>query len=285
MTPSRTHLTLTLGIALASAATSVALLAPTAVATASPKVAHGLTAGDRLVTFPLSDPSRARIVGEVSGLVVDTALIGIDVRPADGELYAVGNLGGIYVVDTSDASLEMTGRLTSMLEGGSWGVDVNPAADALRIVSDTGQNLRYAFATGATSADTDLDTDADVATPTQGIVGAAYVNVDTDPTSGTALLDLDVDADGLALQVPANDGILTRLGPLGIDLRGQEAGFDVASRLRGGVAVHNTGFLVGRTEGRASRLFRVDLLSGRAVAVGSFPGGTRVVDLAVVPAG
>ena len=283
MTPSRTHLTLT--AALAATAAGFALFAPTAVATSSPKLAHGLTNGDRLVTFPLADPSRARSLGEVSGLVVDTALVGIDVRPADGELYAVGNLGGIYVVDTSDASLELTGRLTAMLEGGSWGVDVNPAADALRIVSDTGQNLRYAFATGITTTDTELDSDADVTTPTQGIVGAAYVNVDIDPSTGTALLDLDVDRDVLTLQVPANDGIITLLGPLGVDLRGQEAGLDIASRLRDGVAVGNTGYLVGTAAGRQSRLYRVDLLTGRAREVGVFPQGTRVVDLAVVPAG
>ena len=32
------------------------------------------------------------------------------------------------------------------LEGENFGVDFNPAANALRIVSDTGQNLRQPFA-------------------------------------------------------------------------------------------------------------------------------------------
>lgn len=89
----------------------------------------------------------------------------------------------------------------------------------------------------------------------------------------------------LTLQVPANDGIITMLGPLGVDLRGQEAGFDIASRVREGVAVGNTGYLVGTAAGRQSRLYRVDLLTGHAREAGAFPKGTRVVDLAVVPAG
>lgn len=270
----------------AAAVLGLSLLVPGSQATSDtsvPSRAYGMTLSGLLVSFPLDRPERVERVGPIDGLVLDANLVGMDFRSADRRLYGVGNAGGIYVVDTSNGSVSLAGRLTTLLEGNTFGVDVNPAADALRIVGDTGQNLRYAFATGTTTVDTDLDDDGDPDTITRGIAAAAYVNNDTDPSTGTALLDLDVDGPTLALQVPANAGTLTPLGPLGTTLDGQDHGFDIATRLRDGAAVRNTGYVVSRVD-RAWRLLRVDLLTGRAREVGAFPGRTRVVDVAVVPA-
>ncbi|GAB2618415.1 DUF4394 domain-containing protein [Nocardioides ginkgobilobae] len=275
----------TAGVATA-AVLGLSLLVPGSQATSdtsAPTRAYGLTLSGLLVSFPLDRPERVERVGPVDGLVLDANLVGMDFRPADRRLYGVGNAGGIYVVDTTDGSVSLAGRLTVLLEGDSFGVDVNPAADALRIVGDTGQNLRYSFATGTTSTDTDLDSDGDPMTITRGIAGAAYVNNDTDPATGTALLDLDAEVSALVLQVPANDGTITALGPLGPSLQGRDHGFDIATRLRDGRAVRNTGYVVSKVD-RRWRLLRVDLLTGRAREVGAFPGRTRVVDVAVVPA-
>lgn len=251
--------------------------------TSTPTRAYGMTLSGLLVTFSLDRPERVERVGPVDGLVLDANLVGMDFRPADRRLYGVGNAGGIYVVDTTDGSVSLAGRLTTLLDGLTFGVDVNPAADALRIVSDSGQNLRYSFATGMTTEDAELDSDGDPATPTEGIAGAAYVNNDTDPATGTALLDLDAEVSALVLQVPANNGTITALGPLGLSLQGRDHGFDIATRLRDGKAVRNTGYVVSKVD-RTWRLLRVDLLTGRAREVGAFPGRTRVVDVAVVPA-
>lgn len=270
----------------ASAVIGLSLLVPGSQATSDTSVptrAYGMTLSGLLVSFPLDRPERVERVGPIDGLVLDANLVGMDFRPADRRLYGVGNAGGIYVVDTSDGSVSLAGRLTTLLEGSTFGVDVNPAADALRIVGDRGQNLRYAFATGTTTEDAPLNSEADGASPTQGVAGAAYVNNDTDRSTGTALLDLDVDTPTLALQVPANAGTITSLGPLGTTLDGRDHGFDIATRLRDGTAVRNTGYVVSKVD-RRWRLLRVDLLTGRAREVGAFPGRTRVVDVAVVPA-
>ena len=78
------------------------------------------------------------------------------------------------------------------LRGGHFGIDVNPAADALRIVSNTGQNLRHAFAGNVTTADSPLNV-PDTTPRVRGVVGAAYTNNDKDDTTGTALYDLNAD--------------------------------------------------------------------------------------------
>src|SRR5262245_22415492 len=60
-------------------------------------VVVGLTADQRLVCFDERRPGRASAIGTVVGLDGDTALVGIDYRPATGELVGLGNKGGLYV--------------------------------------------------------------------------------------------------------------------------------------------------------------------------------------------
>ena len=72
------------------------------------------------------------------------------------ELYGLGDGGGIYTLDTSTAEAKVT-ELTVDLQGDFLGVDFNPAANALRIISDTGQNLRHPFA-GPLQFQTQTDT-------------------------------------------------------------------------------------------------------------------------------
>ena len=56
-----------------------------------------LTADQKLLSYRTNAPERARSVGRIRGLSGDTALVGIDYRPATGELYGLGNAGGVYV--------------------------------------------------------------------------------------------------------------------------------------------------------------------------------------------
>src|SRR5215475_8010121 len=61
----------------------------------------GLTSAQRLVRFRLIFPQLEQDIGAVSGLQSpDTALVGIDFRVQDGQLYGVGNGGGVYTIDT-----------------------------------------------------------------------------------------------------------------------------------------------------------------------------------------
>ncbi len=114
----------------------------------------GLTFDQRLVCFGEQRPQLAREIGFVTGLTTDTRLVGIDFRPATGELYGLGEAGGIYTLDLTNANATLKARLNVALEGTSFDVDFNPVPDRLRTVSDTGQNLRANVADGLTAIDT-----------------------------------------------------------------------------------------------------------------------------------
>jgi Domain of unknown function (DUF4394) len=179
------------------------------------------------------------------------------------------------------------GQLTVALSGTSFGVDFNPAANRLRVVSDTGQNLRHnlddATATapplaGMTVQDGTL-TVPPATTPVTGVAGAAYTNNDLDPDTATTLFDLDTAADRLVVQSPANAGALAPTGKLLGDA-GPVAGFDIYSRGAFGTTQGNHGFATVSVLGRHS-FYQVSLLTGRASRIGSFRPSAQVADIAI----
>lgn len=271
-------------------AVGAAVLAPQAFATAdkdAPKgkglQVVGLVDGVTLVGFSTKDPGRAHEIGTVE-LDGDEHLVGIDYRVQDGELYGVGDGGGLYRIDDAGAGAEKIGQLTVDLEGEHFGVDFNPAANALRITSDTGQNLRQPFATmplAATAVDGELTNPAvppaTGTVPATGVTGAAYTNNDLEATTATTLFDLDTALDRVALQSPANAGTLAPTGSLPAGI-GPDAGFDVYSTLDDGVTTGNAAFAAVEVDGE-QRLWLVDVLTGGATDLGAFE--QDVTDLAV----
>jgi hypothetical protein len=251
-----------------------------------------LLAGDRIVTVTTADPSTA--VADVQlDLVGDEALVGIDYRPADGILYGIGQgsaTAGLYsIVDgtaTRLATLNVAGT-PLLLEGTSFGVDFNPAANALRIVSDAGQNLRVTpaglgtggmAATGATVVDTPLSGVAGALA-----AGAAYTNNDNSAATPTALFDVDAAGDQLLQQVNPNGGTLAVIGPLGLATTAA-VGFDVRSELTEGVATSNVAYaLLTQETGRSqvARLVTVDLATGAATELGALGQYRAPIGMAV----
>jgi Domain of unknown function (DUF4394) len=246
----------------------------------------GLTDDGRLVRFDTDSPGRTRGIGKVKGLAGDMSLVGIDYRVQDGKLYGVGNAGGIYTLSTGDAATKV-GQLTVALSGTSFGVDFNPAANRLRVVSDTGQNLRHNLddATATTpplAGNTMMDGNLTVppsTTPVMGVAGAAYTNNDLDPNTVTTLFDLDTAADQIVVQSPANGGQLAPTGKLLVDA-GPVAGFDIYSRTAFGTTQGNVGFATVSVLGRSS-LYQVSLLTGRLTRIGSFRPSAQVADIAI----
>ncbi|MGW5852297.1 DUF4394 domain-containing protein [Streptomyces sp. NPDC055254] len=237
----------------------------------------GLTEDQRLVWFRTHDPDRVSSVGTVTGLVGDTALVGIDYRVQNGLLYGLGNAGGVYTLDTADAAATKVSQLGIALQGTFFGVDFNPAADRLRIISDTGQNLRHDVntPTGGTVADAPLTTPP-ATTAALGVTGAAYTNNDLDPATATSLFDIDTTGDRVVLQSPANSGTLAPTGNLGVDA-GPDAGLDIYfSPRKGG----NRGFAALSTGG-SRRFYEIDPLTGAADDAGAFPADRQVFDIAL----
>ncbi|WP_410812169.1 DUF4394 domain-containing protein [Micromonospora sp. 067-2] len=240
-------------------------------------LAVGLTADQQLIKFAANRPQFACTIGSVD-LPGSEFLVGIDYRVQDGRLYGVGSVGGIYVLSTRNAVATKTSQLTAALAGTSFGVDFNPAADRLRIISDTGQNLRHNVNPGGTTI-VDNPLIYPPSTSAVGVTGAAYTNNDLNPSTATTLFDIDTALDQVAVQSPANSGQLVATGALGVNA-GPQAGFDIYSPLRGDRAVANNAYAVLNSAG-ASRLYRIDLLSGEAQTTGTFDDHV-VLDLALL---
>lgn len=102
----------------------------------------GLTDNNNLVTFDPNNPSS--IINTIAVTGVDSPLVGIDFRPANGQLFGV-TANGVFTINpiTGVATQVMgTPRTPFALNGTSFAVDFNPNPDAIRVVSDAEQNLR-----------------------------------------------------------------------------------------------------------------------------------------------
>ena len=244
----------------------------------SPKLTIlGLTPDQRLVRFKECSAARPRDIGKVTGLQSpDTGLVGIDFRVQDGKLYGVGNGGGIYTVNTMNGKATLVSKLTVALNGVFFGVDFNPAADRLRIVSDTGQNLRHNVILGAvTTVDPSLNYMPNVTAT--GITGAAYTNNDLDPATGTTLFDIDTLLNQVVIQSPPNNGSLVPTGLLTADA-GTPVGFDIYTEVRDGTATFNSGFAT-LVVGGVTGFYRMNFLAGEAILIENFDD--PVIDIAI----
>jgi len=245
----------------------------------------GLTDDGRLVKFRSDKPSGSQEIGFVTGLVGnDVALVGIDFRVQDGLLYGVGNGGGVYTIDRRTGVASFVNSLNDgvnpvALSGTFFGVDFNPAADRLRIISDTGQNLSHNVNAGGTTTVGPgmLNNGATPPAVVLGVSGAAYTNNDLQPNTATTLFDINAMSDQVVIQSPPASGTLVPTGSLGVDA-GPWVGFDIYSSLVGGVTVNNRAFaslVVGGKYG----FYQVNPLTGAAKRVGKF--NDTVVDIAV----
>ncbi len=219
-----------------------------------------LIASNRLVSFDRATPGTIRSNVLVTGLQSGENLVGIDVRPADGMLYGVGSTGRLYTLDAATGAATNKSRLAAdaadttepftSLAGASFGVDFNPMADRLRIVSNTGQSLRINVDTGATTTDGSINGGA----ANTAISASAYTNSFAG-TGSTTLYGIDSANSTLYTQSPPNDGTLAKPVPLGVTI-GAANGFDIDART-------NMGYMVA-TVGGARNLYGVNLAATSA---------------------
>ncbi len=198
----------------------------------------------------------------------------------DGLLYGVGRLGNIYTLEPSTgvATLKLALKAAAgddnpftALAGSNFGVDFNPAADRLRVVSDSGQSLRINVTTGDTITDGNINLAGGAAV----VTASAYTNAFAG-TSLTELYALDAAAGTSFDQDPPNSGTLVNPVPLGATGSAVN-GFDIDARTNLGYAA----FTVGST----SSLYSIDLAAAPgtpgATVVGVIAGGEAIMGLAL----
>lgn len=225
-----------------------------------------------LLAFRADRPAEVRRV-EPQG--VSGRLIGIDRRPADGTLYGVSTTNDVYRIDPASGRAAQVSSLTVPFDGDARsGVDFNPQADRLRLVSRDGQNLRVNVMLGATAVDGALryrDDDAGAAARPH-VTAAAYTHNIPDAPD-TKLFEIDADRDVLVLQDPPNDGVLVTIGALGVDF-GPTGGFDI---------VTDSGGAEQAFAASGASLYAIDLATGAARSLGTIGDGrASVVGLAAV---
>ncbi|HEX2534777.1 MAG TPA: DUF4394 domain-containing protein [Chitinophagaceae bacterium] len=217
-------------------------------------VAYAVTESNQLLIFNPAQPADT-VAKTVTGLLNGEKLLGIDFRPANGQLYALGSTSRIYTLNAASGQATLAGTLSIRLSGTSFGFDFNPVVDQIRIVSNRGQNLRFIPATAATAMDMPLNPGTPVTT------AAAYTNNQAGATA-TMLFDIDVKTDRLYQQTPPAAGTLVDKGALGLNVEAAN-GFDIGGRSGDAYAL--------LTSGTATRLYRINLETGKATATGDFP--------------
>jgi hypothetical protein len=251
-------------LALAGAILSVSVFANAASAASL----IGLVDGKTLVWV---DPATRKVTGKAD-IKGAANVVGIDVRPVDGMLYAVSADSAIYTVDAKTGAATMKAKLSESLKAGvTVTVDFNPAADRLRIITSDGVNLRVNVDDGKVTVDGPLkykEGDAQ-AGKTANVIAGAYTNSSNPKPATTALYDIDASGH-LLTQSPPNDGILNTVGMLGVKLDGPVA-FNIVARGEDNAAWLTTGGM----------LYSVDLKTGKATAAGKIEGLTgKLTDIA-----
>jgi hypothetical protein len=219
--------------------------------------AFAVTSTNQLVRFNTSTPGTVTSVGTINGLQLGESILGIDFRPATGELYALGSTSRIYTLNKTTAAANQVAVLSTALAGTAFGFDFNPTVDRIRIVSNAGQNLRINPTNGVAIVDGTING------PTLSVDGAGYTNSFNGATT-TTLYDISAVTDTLYIQNPPNNGVLTTVGALGVNV-GDVNGFDILSS-------DNTAYAALSVAG-VTGLYRVNLTTGAATLVGLIGNG------------
>ena len=258
--------------------------------------AVAVTSSNKLLKFNAGQPGRILATLNITGLQPGETLLGIDYRVAKDQLYALGSSGRLYTLNEDTAAATAVGMPFAVkLDGAQFGFDFNPTVDRIRVVSNTGQNLRLHPDTGAVvDSNPALDgvqTDAKLAFAAGDInvgkapitVGAAYSynKADTKITTNFALdaatgtLVTQGSREGAVPAVSPNTGQLFTVGSLGMAFN--SAAFDIQ-------ALSDVAFAALNSDGSmASRWVMIDLKTGAAKSLGNIGGSERVVGVAMEP--
>jgi hypothetical protein len=243
---------------------------------ASPDIWAVNSAG-QLMKFDLDASNDIDSTVAITGLQPGEVIEAIDFRPATDEFYGLGSTSRVYKLNltTGVATLVGAGQLDVLLAGGFFGFDFNPVVDRIRIVSDADQSMRVNPDTGVV-VDTDLvtpGTQIDTSlNPTGDVAAAAYTNSFVGATV-TTLFGVDATSDqlvrigGVDGTPSANGGVVTNIGPLGVNVNGA-IGFDIKS--------DGTAVMIRSLGGNVNELYTINLATGAATLVGQITTGGNI---------
>ena len=245
----------------------------------------------------------------IAGVAAGQTLVGIDYRPADNLLYALGYdatvanpapNSQVYLLNPGTNVTTPVGPAVRLELGGPAeriGFDFNPVADRIRVVSTNDANYRLFPATGGI-AGTDTNLAYAGGSPANPGVGAvAYTNSRAGTVSAsTTLYDFDYLNNGLlSIQAPPNNGVLTTQSTVQFVITGGAAPgtYAVGQPTDLGLDIFfnpgtnaNVGYVTEVTAprpngARASNTYRLDLATGVATQLGNTVPASQVLNLEI----
>jgi hypothetical protein len=263
-----------------------------------PKSVWAIDDTHQLINVDPRMPSKVKSSVQVTGLMANDKIIGIDFRVAYGDMYALADSGRIYVIDfqTGEAKLVPNSQPVEYMATGPYGFDFNPAADKLRVVGNKNGNLRLHPETGAivdfnkADAGTQIDPKLAYAEGDQyeghlpDIVAAGYTYNPNDSKLTTnyaidrrnGMLVMQGTKEGVTPAVSPNLGVLYSVGNLGLgNIR--DASMDISD-------VHNVALAaVLSSQQKETVLVEINLQTGDHKALGILGDGEHYAGFAIEP--
>lgn len=259
-------------------------------ATYTGALVYGLTkVNSNLVSFSTDDPTTIRSIKTISGLTNGHRIAGMDVRPVDRNLYALGYNDttmnfAVYWIDTA------TGMATKIGTGGTMdlgtgeviGFDFNPTVDRIRVTATNDSSYRLHPETGSL-----------VATDTSFAYAAGDVNFGADPhvgaiayinsyrgASSTVLYGVDDMADAFVSVVPPNRGVLNTLASNILSFNAADRSIDM-DFYYDSATMMNWGFFAANSNGGVNdSLYTIDE-SGQIALIDAIGWGVQLKRIAV----
>ena len=239
---------------------------------------YGVNLAGNLISFDSATPGVINSTVALSGLQSGERLVGLDFRPGTNQLYGLGQTSRLYSINTTTGvATAVGGQFSTLLNGSVFGFDFNPVSGEIRVVSNSGQNMRLNSNTGAVAGvDANLfyvagDPNVGI---TPGVVAGGYTNSFAGAGS-TTLYDIDASLDTLAIQNPPNSGALTTVGNMGAHTS-NITDMDILWTGSTNLAFFNTN-LPGST---VASFHSLNLATGVSSLIGDIGGGSRVTVIA-----
>jgi Domain of unknown function (DUF4394)/PEP-CTERM motif len=237
-------------------------------------------AGGSLVSFDSATPGAPTTIGAITGA---TDLRAIDFRPSNSLLYGAGYTGAtgtfqLYTISLTTAVATPVGLsfvLPAFQNTTRLSIDVNPMADALRVITSNGNSYRVNLTTGALIAQ---DTAFNGPITTASHADIAYSN-NVAGAGSTSLYGYEFNTDSIILVNPPNSGTYTVVGGLGgPSAFSSDVGFDISGS---GIAYLNLDD--GPSPTAADEFYTINLATGAATFVGTSTFDLLDISAAPVP--
>jgi hypothetical protein len=240
---------------------------------------YGLTGPglDTLYRFDSTTPGLISPPLRITGLKGDEHLLGIDIRPSTGQLYGITR-ASIYTVNPETGAATFVAAMSRALDSVSVGVDFDPVADQLRVLTDNDDNQKYYKLINVDTGEvTDGVLSFDAAAISSGdsstMPAIAYTNNFAGATSATLFGICNNTRASLAKEDPPGTGLFHIVGRLSTPLNPSnigEIGFDISGLTGLAYILADPAPQPGQAdEAMRSHLFTINLNTGETIDLGA----------------